>query len=188
MEESLGKLVSLREQGKLQHIGLSEVTVEEIRQEFVLLSIRAVRNIFRSPHYADDIFIQMDVIGVGSLFIVSLIGLFSGIVMALQMARALTQYGAQGQVGSIVAITLVRELGPVLTAVLVAGRNASGIASELGSMKVTEQIDVSATSLLGIKLAIRRRIPDESRLESRRISGEQGRSERNLAPSPGVTY
>jgi len=113
----------------------------EAFQEFVLLSIRAVRNIFRSPHYADDIFVQMDVIGVGSLFIVSLIGLFSGIVMALQMARALTQYGAQGQVGQIVSITLVRELGPVLTALLVAGRNASGIASELGSMKVTEQID-----------------------------------------------
>jgi phospholipid/cholesterol/gamma-HCH transport system permease protein len=113
----------------------------EAFQEFVLLSIRAVRNIFRSPHYADDILIQMDVIGVGSLFIVSLIGLFSGIVMALQMARALTQYGAEGQVGSIVAITLVRELGPVLTAVLVAGRNASGIASEIGSMKVTEQTD-----------------------------------------------
>ena len=113
----------------------------EAFQDFVLLGIRAVRNIFRSPHYPDDIFVQMDVIGVGSLFIVSLIGLFSGIVMALQMARALTQYGAQGQVGSIVAITLVRELGPVLTAILVAGRNASGIASELGSMKVTEQID-----------------------------------------------
>jgi phospholipid/cholesterol/gamma-HCH transport system permease protein len=113
----------------------------EAFQEFILLSIRAVRNIFRGPHYADDIFIQMDVIGVGSLFIVSLIGLFSGIVMALQMSRALTQYGAQGQVGQIVSITLVRELGPVLTAVLVAGRNASGIASELGSMKVTEQID-----------------------------------------------
>ena len=113
----------------------------EAFQDFVLLSIRAFRNIFRSPHYADDIFIQMDVIGVGSLFIVSLIGLFSGIVMALQMSRALTTYGAQGQVGQIVAITLVRELGPVLTAVLVAGRNASGIASELGSMKVTEQID-----------------------------------------------
>jgi phospholipid/cholesterol/gamma-HCH transport system permease protein len=110
-------------------------------QDFVLLSVRAIRNIFRSPHYADDILVQMDVIGVGSLFIVSLIGLFSGIVMALQMSRALTTYGAQGQVGTIVSITLVRELGPVLTAILVAGRNASGIASELGSMKVTEQID-----------------------------------------------
>jgi phospholipid/cholesterol/gamma-HCH transport system permease protein len=113
----------------------------EAFQEFVLLSIRASRNIFRSPHYADDIFLQMDIIGVGSLFIVSLIGLFSGIVMALQMSRALQTYGAQSQVGQIVSITLVRELGPVLTAVLVAGRNASGIASELGSMKVTEQID-----------------------------------------------
>jgi phospholipid/cholesterol/gamma-HCH transport system permease protein len=113
----------------------------EAFQDFVLLSTRAFRNIFRSPHYADDIFLQMDIIGVGSLFIVSLIGLFSGIVMALQMARALTQYGAQNQVGQIVSITLVRELGPVLTAVLVAGRNASGMASELGSMKVTEQID-----------------------------------------------
>jgi phospholipid/cholesterol/gamma-HCH transport system permease protein len=59
----------------------------------------------------------------------------------MQMSRALAQYGATGQVGQIVAITLVRELGPVLTAILVAGRNASGIASELGSMKVTEQID-----------------------------------------------
>jgi phospholipid/cholesterol/gamma-HCH transport system permease protein len=110
-------------------------------QEFVLMSFRAFRNIFRGPHYASDIFIQMDTIGVGSLFIVSLIGLFSGVVMAMQMARTLTRYGAQGQVGIIVSLTLVRELGPVLTALLVAGRNASGMASELGSMKVTEQID-----------------------------------------------
>jgi len=62
-------------------------------------------------------------------------------VITMQMSRALEQYGATGQVGQIVSITLVRELGPVLTALLVAGRNASGIASELGSMKVTEQID-----------------------------------------------
>jgi len=83
----------------------------------------------------------MDIIGVGSLPIVLLIGFFTGVVITMQMARALAQYGAVDQVGPIVAITLVRELGPVLTAVLVAGRNASGIASELGSMKVTEQID-----------------------------------------------
>jgi phospholipid/cholesterol/gamma-HCH transport system permease protein len=83
----------------------------------------------------------MDVIGVGSLPIVMMIGFFSGVVMGLQMSRALANYGAQGQIGQIVSITLVRELGPVLTAVLVAGRNASGMASELGSMKVTEQID-----------------------------------------------
>jgi phospholipid/cholesterol/gamma-HCH transport system permease protein len=110
-------------------------------QEFVLLTGRAFRNLLRSPHYLDDIMIQMDIIGVGSLPIVVLTGLFTGGVMTLQMARGLNQYGASGEVGQIVAIALVRELGPVLTALLVAGRNASGMASELGSMKVTEQID-----------------------------------------------
>jgi phospholipid/cholesterol/gamma-HCH transport system permease protein len=83
----------------------------------------------------------MDIIGVGSLPIVILTGFFSGAVMGLQMSRALAAYGAVGKTGQLVAITLVRELGPVLTALVVAGRNSSGMASELGSMKVTEQID-----------------------------------------------
>jgi phospholipid/cholesterol/gamma-HCH transport system permease protein len=113
----------------------------EAFQSFIVLGFRSVRNIFRSPHYADDILMQMDIIGVGSLPIVILTGFFSGAVMAMQMSRALAVYGAQGQIGTIVSITLVRELGPVLTALLVAGRNASGIASEIGSMRVTEQID-----------------------------------------------
>ena len=84
---------------------------------------------------------QMDSIGVGSLPIVALIGAFSGLVMTLQLSRALAKYGATSQSGEVVAISIVRELGPVLTALLIAGRNASGIASELGSMKVSEQID-----------------------------------------------
>jgi phospholipid/cholesterol/gamma-HCH transport system permease protein len=83
----------------------------------------------------------MDIIGFGSLPIVALTGFFSGAIIALQMARALNTYGASSETGAIVSLTLVRELGPVLTALMVAGRNASGIASELGSMKVTEQID-----------------------------------------------
>ena len=110
-------------------------------QEFVLLAGRTARGIFRKPYYWDDVFIQMDLIGVGSLPVVILTGFFSGAVMALQMSRALRTYGATSQVGMIVAITLVREMGPVLTALMVAGRNSSGMASELGSMKVTEQID-----------------------------------------------
>jgi len=110
-------------------------------QDFYALAGLALRNVFRSPHYSDDIALQMDIIGVGSLPIIVLTGFFSGVVISMQMSRALAQYGATGQLGQIVAITLVRELGPVLTALLVAGRNASGIASELGSMKVTEQID-----------------------------------------------
>ena len=110
-------------------------------QDFVTLTGRAFRNLFRTPHYSDDIFLQADIIGFGSLPIVILTGFFTGAVMGLQMSRALAQYGATGQIGAIVAITLVRELGPVLSSITVAGRNASGIASELGSMKVTEQID-----------------------------------------------
>jgi phospholipid/cholesterol/gamma-HCH transport system permease protein len=110
-------------------------------QDFVVLSGRAFANVFRSPHYDDDIFLQMDTIGTGSLPIVMFIGLFSGLIMGLQTSRALATYGQQDQMGEILSFTLIRELGPVLVALLVAGRNASGIASELGSMKVTEQID-----------------------------------------------
>ncbi len=110
-------------------------------QEFLFLAGRAFLNLIRSPHYYDDVFLQMDIIGVGSLPIVIPTGFLSGAIIALQMSRALNTYGAASQVGTIVALTQVRELGPMLTALLVAGRNASGIASELGSMKVTEQID-----------------------------------------------
>jgi phospholipid/cholesterol/gamma-HCH transport system permease protein len=110
-------------------------------QEFFLLTSRAVGNAFRRPHYADDVALQMDSVGVGSLPIVCVMGFFSGAVMALQMSRALAQYGQVGQTGKLVAISLVRELGPDLTAIMVAARNSSGMASELGSMKVTEQID-----------------------------------------------
>jgi len=110
-------------------------------QEFFVLAGRAFRNIFLRPHYWDDVALQMDSIGVGSLPIVALTGFFSGAVMALQMSRALAQYGQVGKTGTVVSVTLARELGPVLTALMVAGRNSSGIASELGSMKVTEQID-----------------------------------------------
>jgi phospholipid/cholesterol/gamma-HCH transport system permease protein len=110
-------------------------------QEFFTLTGRALRNVFRSPHYGADIIIQMDTIGVGSLLIVVLTGFFAGVVMALQMAHALRSYGQVSKTGTLVAITLARELGPVLSALMMAGRNATGMASELGSMKVTEQID-----------------------------------------------
>jgi len=113
----------------------------EAIQDFTLLSGQALRNLVRRPHYFDDVLIQMDSIGVGSLPIAVLTGFFSGAVMALQMGRALGQYGQTGRTGTVVSIILVRELGPVLTALMVAGRNSSGMASELGSMRVTEQID-----------------------------------------------
>lgn len=110
-------------------------------QEFILLAGRAIANIFRRPHYWRDVWMQADIIGVGSLPIVVLTGLFSGGVFALQMFKTLATFGATSQTGKLVSFSLVRELGPVLTALMVAGRNTAGIASELGSMAVTEQVD-----------------------------------------------
>ncbi len=86
-------------------------------QDFLFLSGRAFANLVRRPHYYGDVILQMDIIGVGSLSIVLLTGAFSGAIIALQMARALNTYGASSQVGTIVSLTLVRELGPVLTAI-----------------------------------------------------------------------
>jgi phospholipid/cholesterol/gamma-HCH transport system permease protein len=83
----------------------------------------------------------MDSIGFGSLPIVVLTGFFTGCVLALQSATSLQQFGAVSMTGNLVALSMVKELGPVLTGLMISGRNASGMASELGSMKVTEQID-----------------------------------------------
>jgi len=81
-------------------------------QDFFFLAGRAFRNIFRKPHYFADISLQMESIGVGSLPIVALTGFFSGAILALQMSRALNQYGAASTVGQIVTISLVREMDP----------------------------------------------------------------------------
>jgi phospholipid/cholesterol/gamma-HCH transport system permease protein len=78
---------------------------------------------------------------VGSLPIVILTGMFTGIVLALNTSKTLQQFGSLSLTGRLVSLSMVRELGPVLTSLMVAGRNASGMASELGSMRVTEQID-----------------------------------------------
>ena len=110
-------------------------------QGYSLLSARAVGNLFTPPIYWSDVYTQMDSIGVGSLPIVVLTGFFTGCVLALQSATALQQFGSVSLTGSLVALSMVKELGPVLTGLMVSGRNASGMASELGSMKVTEQID-----------------------------------------------
>jgi len=110
-------------------------------QDYALLSWHAVTNIFSRPRYWPDVFTQMDSIGFGSLPIVVLTGFFTGCVLALQSATSLQQFGAVSMTGNLVALSMVKELGPVLTGLMISGRNASGMASELGSMKVTEQID-----------------------------------------------
>ncbi|MEE2840473.1 MAG: ABC transporter permease [Acidobacteriota bacterium] len=110
-------------------------------QDFALLAYRAMTGLFRKPRYLDDLVMQMDIIGTGSILIVMLTGFFTGGVMALQSAKSLKAFGAVNLTGQLVSLSLVRELGPVLTALMVAGRVGSGIASQLGSMVVTQQID-----------------------------------------------
>ena len=110
-------------------------------QDYSLLAGRSITNLFGQPRYYADTLMQADLIGVGSLPIVVLIGFFTGAVLALQTSSTLQQFGSLSLTGQLVALSMVRELGPVLTGILVAGRNSSGMASELGSMKVTEQID-----------------------------------------------
>jgi phospholipid/cholesterol/gamma-HCH transport system permease protein len=110
-------------------------------QEFTLLCVQTVTSLFRPPWYVRDTVFQIDRVGVGSLFIVVLTGIFTGMVLALQGAVQLQPYGATMYVSRLISASVVRELGPVLAALMIAGRVGSGIASEIASMKVTEQID-----------------------------------------------
>lgn len=113
----------------------------ETVQDFTLLSARTMAGLFRPPWYLREIVLQMDRVGVGSLFIVVLTGLFTGMVLALQGAIQLAPYGATIYVSMLISESVVRELGPVLAALMIAGRVGTGIASEIASMKVTEQLD-----------------------------------------------
>jgi phospholipid/cholesterol/gamma-HCH transport system permease protein len=126
---------------------VSEVLVDSFKnwlasvQDYSKLSYQALRNLATGPRYFQDTLDQMDDIGVGSLPIVLLAGLFIGAVLVLQTASQFVRFGQTSLTGEAVSLALVRELGPTLTGILVAGRCASGMASELGSMLVTEQVD-----------------------------------------------
>ena len=99
----------------------------------------------RPPYRIKQLFNAMEFVGVGSIFIVLLTGLFTGAVFALQGAGAFRMFNAESLVGPTVGISLARELSPVLTGLMVTGRAGSGIATELGTMRVTEQIDALYT-------------------------------------------
>lgn len=110
-------------------------------QEFFRLVYDSVKKAFISPLYYNEAIDQLNMIGVGSLKIVLLTGLFTGMVLALQTAQTLVTFGAKNYVGKIVSASMVRELGPVLCCLMLAGRVSSGIAAELGAMVVTDQIN-----------------------------------------------
>lgn len=114
-------------------------------QEYFVLAWKALAFIFARPFYGQDAIQQMEEIGVKSLGIVLLTGLFTGMVLALQSAVQLKTFGATMYIGNLVSASMIRELGPVLAGLMVAGRVGSGIAAQLGSMRVTEQIDALNT-------------------------------------------
>lgn len=116
----------------------------ELLEDFgrmILFAVEAAAWAFRPPFRLNLVLQQMAFIGVGSAFIVGVTGTFAGMVFALQMNYAMKQFAAQGYVGGSVAFSLARELAPVFTALMVTGRAGSAIATELGTMRVTEQID-----------------------------------------------
>lgn len=110
-------------------------------QEYSLLAGESVANVFRHPRYFGDMLVQANLVGWGSLPIVILTSVSIGASLALQTSSSLQQFGVVSLTGQLVAFSMIKEIGPLLTSLMVAGRVATGMASELGSMKVTEQID-----------------------------------------------
>lgn len=111
----------------------------------VLLTGKTLLWLIRPPYRYREFFAAMEFIGVQSIFIVSLTGTFSGMVLALQTTNTLRQFSAEGVVGSVVAISLTREISPVFASLMVTARAGSAMAAELGNMRVTEQIDAILT-------------------------------------------
>ena len=112
-----------------------------VTQDFFRLVRVSLAGFLKGPRYIQEAVYQMDAIGFGSIPIILLTGLFTGMVLALQTSVQLSIFGASIYVGKVVALTMVKELGPVLASLMVAGRVGSGIAAEIGSMVDTEQVD-----------------------------------------------
>lgn len=127
----------------MEFISPTDFAKQKIRsvQDYTVLAARSIGNLFKRPLYVADMIQQADMVGFGSLRIVLAAVFFTGAALALNSASSLQRFGAMTVIGELVSVGIVRELGPVLAGLVVAGRNASGMASELGSMVVTEQID-----------------------------------------------
>ena len=111
----------------------------------VMLGVRTLGWMVRPPYRPAQLLLALDFIGAGSTFIVALVGLFTGMAFTVSTIVGFRQFSAEGMVGGVVALALARELAPVLAAVVVTARAGSTMASELGNMRVTEQIDAITT-------------------------------------------
>jgi len=110
-------------------------------QRLFLFSLKIIRSMFGRPVYPAETLEQMYLIGVGSLFLIILTGMSAGQAMTLQFSNELAEFGSKTYIGRIMAIAVLRELGPILTGLMVAARVAAGITAEIGSMKSSNQID-----------------------------------------------
>ena len=113
----------------------------ELVGDLSVLAVMVGRRTFSRSLEFREIIYQIRLLGIKSLTIAMLTAIFAGMVLALQFGMSMTRFGAQSYVGQVVAISILRELGPVLTALMVGGRIGAGMTAELGSMRVTEQID-----------------------------------------------
>ncbi len=129
----------------VEHLGETFVRFTESFGNFILLFYQMILATFRPPYRFRQLLISMEFVGWGSLFIIILTGFFAGAILAYQCAYAFGMFGAQALTGSTVALALCREMSPVLAAIMVAGRASSGMATVLGTMRVTEQIDAMKT-------------------------------------------
>ncbi len=129
----------------IESIGTTTTRAVEDLGALFSLAVSAFSGAFRPPFRFTLLFGQLDFIGFGSLFIVGLTGLFTGMVLALQGVYAFGLFNAQSMVGATVELSLAREIAPVFTALFVTARVGSAIATELGTMRVTEQIDALET-------------------------------------------
>jgi phospholipid/cholesterol/gamma-HCH transport system permease protein len=129
----------------IENLGRKVIVFSEEFGRVVLLLLTTVKLMFRRPFEARNTFYQMLEIGVRSLPVVVVTAVFTGMVFALQTYTGFKRFGAEPLVGTVVALSMTRELGPVLTGIIVAGRAGAAIAAELGTMRVTEQIDALET-------------------------------------------
>jgi phospholipid/cholesterol/gamma-HCH transport system permease protein len=130
-----------RVSGAFDRLGRAVLENIEEMGKILLLFISVLAWMFRPPLKLRNIFKQMEFVGVKSIFVVVLTGTFTGMVMALQGYYGFRMFSAESLVGSTVALGMTRELGPVLTSLMVTARAGSAMAAELGTMRVTEQID-----------------------------------------------
>jgi len=126
-------------------IGNSTIRFLEEAGKMMILLVQTLSWIFRPPLQGREILKQMEEVGVRSFPVVVITAAFTGMVLALQSFTGFKRFGAETMVGTVVALSMTRELGPVLTGLMVSGRVGSAMAAELGTMRVTEQIDALYT-------------------------------------------